>query len=252
MRATDFVDEPADGEELQVDFTHVATVYLSSYMINKSGFVGMDHFREGPQVLISFFNYLITHDVCPEYAGDVQGALAVANQAKIELPRCKQLAQGLPDILNRACSLLYGGELYGMFDDCWGGEEKVAKMIGISMKEAMDRVSEIFGREAVEGSDIRRIHTEDQQAQIVHIEEPQIDATEPAKRLYSQIVVRKCESKDRSNMTIYIRPEVARHAMVGMLITADFHELSNGWRYWDRVTNVYPSYFMAEEEDCDD
>ncbi|UZO22032.1 uncharacterized protein OCT59_014405 [Rhizophagus irregularis] len=92
----------------------------------------MDQFREGPQVVISFLNYLHNHKVCPEYEEDMQMALQIAHKAKEELPNCKAFAQNAPGKLNKACSLLFGGELYGMLDDPWNGEEMVASMIGIS------------------------------------------------------------------------------------------------------------------------
>ncbi|PKC68681.1 hypothetical protein RhiirA1_416690, partial [Rhizophagus irregularis] len=34
----------------------------------------MDQFREGPQAVISFLNYLHNHKVCPEYEEDMQTA----------------------------------------------------------------------------------------------------------------------------------------------------------------------------------
>ncbi|CAB5213254.1 unnamed protein product [Rhizophagus irregularis] len=83
----------------------------------------MDQFREGPQVVISFLNYLHNHKVCPEYEEDMQMALQIAHKAKEELPNCKAFAQNAPGKLNKACSLLFGGELYGMLDDPWNGEE---------------------------------------------------------------------------------------------------------------------------------
>ncbi|UZO22033.1 uncharacterized protein OCT59_014405 [Rhizophagus irregularis] len=71
-------------------------------------------------------------EVCPEYEEDMQMALQIAHKAKEELPNCKAFAQNAPGKLNKACSLLFGGELYGMLDDPWNGEEMVASMIGIS------------------------------------------------------------------------------------------------------------------------
>uniref|UniRef100_U9UAD1 Uncharacterized protein n=1 Tax=Rhizophagus irregularis (strain DAOM 181602 / DAOM 197198 / MUCL 43194) TaxID=747089 RepID=U9UAD1_RHIID len=71
-------------------------------------------------------------EVCPEYEEDMQMALQIAHKAKEELPNCKAFAQNAPGKLNKACSLLFGGELYGMLDDPWNGEEMVASIIGIS------------------------------------------------------------------------------------------------------------------------
>ncbi|RGB41293.1 hypothetical protein C1646_685995 [Rhizophagus diaphanus] len=107
----------------------------------------MEQFREGPQVVISFLNYLHNHKVkvCPEYEEDMQTALQIAHNAKEGLPSCKALAQNAPGKLNKAYSLR-GGELYGMLDGPCNGEEMVASMIGISKGEG-----ELFGINAVEG-----------------------------------------------------------------------------------------------------
>ncbi|CAB4418948.1 unnamed protein product [Rhizophagus irregularis] len=70
--------------------------------------------------------------VCPEYEEDMQMALQIAHKAKEKLPNCKAFAQNAPGKLNKACSLLFRRELYGMLDDPWNGEEMVASMIGIS------------------------------------------------------------------------------------------------------------------------
>ncbi|PKY46847.1 hypothetical protein RhiirA4_420934 [Rhizophagus irregularis] len=114
-RVTDYIDDEADDMKLF-----------------KSGYVQMDQFREGPQVVISFLNYLHNHKVCPEYEEDMQMALQIAHKAKEKLPNCKAFAQNAPGKLNKACSLLFRRELYGMLDDPWNGEEMVASMIGIS------------------------------------------------------------------------------------------------------------------------
>ncbi|CAG8600381.1 12755_t:CDS:2 [Acaulospora morrowiae] len=144
-RSTDFIED----EELEVDFTYIIKVYLSSYLIDKSGYVQMEQFREAPLVINSFLNYLITHDVCPEYIKDMEQALKIVELAKKELPKCKLLAQLAPGKFNKACSLIYGGELHGMFEDPWGGEENVANLIGISLSEGERIVEKVFGKGAL-------------------------------------------------------------------------------------------------------
>ncbi|CAG8721144.1 2493_t:CDS:2, partial [Funneliformis caledonium] len=148
-RSTDFVEDD-DDDDMEVDFTYTVQVYLSGFLIDKSGYVQMDQFREAPQVVISFLNYLCNRRVCPEYDDDMQKALRIANIAAIELPNCKALAHDAPGKFNKACSLLFGGELYGVLDDPWNGEDKVASMIGISKREGMQLIKKVFGDNALE------------------------------------------------------------------------------------------------------
>ncbi|PKK70314.1 hypothetical protein RhiirC2_779846 [Rhizophagus irregularis] len=100
----------ADAEEIAA---RRATEYIDdemtwNFLIDKSGYVQMDQFREGPQVVISFLNYLHNHKVCPEYEEDMQTALQIAHKAKEELPNCKALAQNAPGKLNKAIYAMPG------------------------------------------------------------------------------------------------------------------------------------------------
>ncbi|CAB4470534.1 uncharacterized protein OCT59_020800 [Rhizophagus irregularis] len=265
-RATDYIDDEAD--DMEVNFTYIVRVYLSSFLIDKSGYVQMDQFREGPQVVISFLNYLHNHKVCPEYEEDMQTALQIANKAKEELPNCKALAQNAPGKLNKACSLLFGGELYGMLDDPWNGEEIVASMIGISKGEGKQLIRELFGANAVE--ELTRVKEDSKTAlicEIIGVEPFQRDISEASadetlqnsNELHNtqetdlkKIKLREFDVSTAEPFYICVNSDLGIYAMPGMRITADFHKLSNGFWYWDKVTNVYPSYYQPCEDDSDD
>ncbi|CAG8686273.1 10340_t:CDS:1 [Acaulospora colombiana] len=365
----------------------------------------MEQFREAPQVINSFLNYLIAHEVCPEYMEDMERALKIIERAKEELPKCKSLAQLAPGKFNKACSLIYGGELCGLFDDPWDGEENVAKLIGISLSEGKGIVEKVFGEGALKLSreklltalevevleiesirenttktvdesatvknisisqngqtqldenvteststkdvnisengqtqhdvkattestntndvsisesgrttrlDINITNTEDasvpengqvqpndfttvstdtkdvstsegaQTQMDTSVEDVGIsedgktqhnvnDATKStdvkdksiSKTGITQInidevtslrkmIVRPFRNLEIEPFAIHLGPDVANCPMPGMLITADFHCLSNGCWYWDRVTNVYPSYYLAVDSDDED
>ncbi|RHZ79521.1 hypothetical protein Glove_144g12 [Diversispora epigaea] len=266
-RATDFIE--LDEEEVEVDFTYIAEVYLSSYLIDKSGYVQIDQFREGPQVVMSFLNYLIQHEVCPEYLDDMTKALEIAKRAKSELPNCKYLAQLAPGLFNKACSLLYGGELHSLFDDPWNGEENVAKLIGISPAESEKIAISVFGDIALELipkkslisfeviileiEPIQESNTPEADNNTESTEDSKTDNTEKKEISLRKMTVRSLENEKEEPFVIHLSSDVANYPMPGMLVTADFYQLSNNWWYWDRVTNVYPSYYLAaEDSDYDD
>ncbi|RIA91414.1 Argonaute siRNA chaperone complex subunit Arb1-domain-containing protein [Glomus cerebriforme] len=283
-RATDFIDDDK-VDDMEVNFTYIVRVYLSSFIIDRSGYVQMDQFREGPHVVISFLNYLFTHKVCPEYEEDMQEALKLAHKAKEELPNCKSLAQNAPGKINKACSLLFGGELYGMLDEPWDGEVKVANMIGISKEEGKRLIKELFGDNAFE--ELTQMKEDSRSAlkcEIIGVESFQTEAFTnethqiangegPVVNNESQsnkntqetnlkkIVLRELREHDVSDVSdvstaesfyICVNSDIGNYAMPGMRITADFHKLSNGFWYWDKVTNVYPSYYHPCEDDSDD
>jgi hypothetical protein len=297
-RATDYIDE--DVDDMEVNFSYIVRVYLSSYLIDKSGYVQMDQFREAPQVVISFLNYLFNHKVCPEYEDDMQEALKIANVAKVELPNCKALAQNAPGKINKACSLLFGGELYGMLDDPWNGEKMVASMIGISKGEGKRLLEELFGVNTVEEltlvKDDSRIaltceiigvepfqkttseastnetHQNSNEENLVNESKDSTNETHqttngenPAMNNEShsnnnnteeanlkKIVLREYDVPTAEPFYISVSSDLGSYATPKMRITADFHKLSNGFWYWDKVTNVYPSYYQPCEDDSDD
>ncbi|GBC52001.2 argonaute complex, subunit Arb1 [Rhizophagus irregularis DAOM 181602=DAOM 197198] len=126
--------------------------------------------------------------------------LQIAHKAKEELPNCKALAQNAPGKLNKAYSLLFGGELYGMLDGPWNGEE-------------MD-ISEASADETLQNSN--ELHnTQETDLKKIKLREFDVSTAEP---FYNCV---------NSDLGIY--------AMPGMRITADFHKLSNGFWYWDKI-----------------
>ncbi|CAG8592479.1 11117_t:CDS:2, partial [Racocetra persica] len=95
-------DDPMIPDDMEVDFTYNVKVYLSSYIMNETGYVKEDAFREAPIVIESFLNYLVRRQVCPEYLEDIQQAIKVAQLAKDELLNCKLLTQDAPGKFNKS------------------------------------------------------------------------------------------------------------------------------------------------------
>jgi hypothetical protein len=74
-------------------------------------------------VLISFYNYILYHDVCPEYKDDILSARTISEQARIQLKSIQNLIIQFPTPFNKACSVLFGGEWQQFFgyNSSWGG-----------------------------------------------------------------------------------------------------------------------------------
>ena len=60
-------------------------------------------------LILNFLNYLLHHDVCPEYTDSIQAARAICKTAERELWLASQAARWLPGDFNKACSTLFGG-----------------------------------------------------------------------------------------------------------------------------------------------
>lgn len=57
----------------------------------------------------NFLNYIIYHNVCPEYFDQIEDSKYLCDQAEKELWSIEQMKVVLPGTFNRACSQLFGG-----------------------------------------------------------------------------------------------------------------------------------------------
>ena len=60
-------------------------------------------------VILNFLNYLLYHDVCPEYQDQIDASKAICRLAERELWAIELVKGDLPGDFNRACSRLFGG-----------------------------------------------------------------------------------------------------------------------------------------------
>lgn len=64
-------------------------------------------------VIRNFLNYLLHHDVCPEYQSQIHAAKAVCDRTDRELPLAMRTQSYLPGDFQTACSEIFGGSLQG-------------------------------------------------------------------------------------------------------------------------------------------
>lgn len=74
----------------------------------------------------NFLNYLLYHDVCPEYAEQIKSSKILCDQGERELSAIRQITPKLPGSFNKACSELYGGAYQGQWAAAptWLSEEE--------------------------------------------------------------------------------------------------------------------------------
>ena len=65
-------------------------------------------------VIRTFLNYLLYHDVCPEYQDQIKSSKCLCDQGEQELWAIAQNTLDLPGTFNKACSELYGGVFQGL------------------------------------------------------------------------------------------------------------------------------------------
>ena len=108
MNAVDFVDEPAQGVE--IDFPFLARVFFSERCIAAAGYGPPSHVRHAPEVIINFLKYINAHNVLPEFRDQIDVTIRFAEMASLELCATKHLSLLLPGPLNNNLSALHHGQ----------------------------------------------------------------------------------------------------------------------------------------------
>lgn len=96
---------PGD-ENWDVDFTKVVAGYLSRHLLEATS----QDYREmekGVSVVENFLRYVLYHDVCPEYAEDVNGAIALCEKARKDLPLVITAYKQFPGEFNMAAKEIF-------------------------------------------------------------------------------------------------------------------------------------------------
>ncbi|KAF2396566.1 hypothetical protein EJ06DRAFT_224557 [Trichodelitschia bisporula] len=107
-KATHFVgDDRQDPSMWRLDFVGVAQAYLSSAWTSNHFDLSDEDVELMTRIMTNFYNYLLHHDVCPEYKEDILAAREVCVQAKEELGAIRQIFTKLPGAFNKACSILF-------------------------------------------------------------------------------------------------------------------------------------------------
>ncbi|KAG0067742.1 hypothetical protein BGZ92_005057, partial [Podila epicladia] len=99
-------------------------------------------------------------------------------QAKDELPRIKTISKHLPGRFDKACSLIYGGEFYGILDAApswndrgWGGVAKTTEAFGMDIPFAVRLLKSLLPK-GQEPSDITVLPREYMEMEVIKVELP--------------------------------------------------------------------------------
>lgn len=95
-----------DKTKWTVDFMGVAAGFLSVRIIPLTG-LQTKPMMEAIDMIENFLRYVLQHDVCPEYEGDVKEAIKLCATAKDEWPLLNSLQTSLPGLFNLAATELF-------------------------------------------------------------------------------------------------------------------------------------------------
>ena len=124
-----------DAAKWTVDFPGVMAGFLSRRAPFYYGFETLSQVTTITKVLTNFLNYLLHHNVCPEYSSSILSAREIVKRADTELWSCAEAQRWLPGDFNIACSTLFDGYYSRHYDGktSWMPEDAgVASFIGMT------------------------------------------------------------------------------------------------------------------------
>ena len=144
MKARHFVaaDKIDDGESnFVVDFEACAAAFLSSRLPIDYDLTSHAQIKSHTTIIFNFLNYLLHHDVCPEYRSQVYAARSLCTLAEKELWQIVQAQALLPGDFNTACSEIFGGMFRGLYTT---GEEEWAQGSDINRGMSPEMARKVF------------------------------------------------------------------------------------------------------------
>ncbi|KAI8384244.1 Argonaute siRNA chaperone complex subunit Arb1-domain-containing protein [Radiomyces spectabilis] len=255
---TDVVpDLEEDDDDVEISFSKVAQVYLGNFFVRKPMFITLQEFHDAPAIVDAFLRYLQIRNVCPEYADDIAHAREIAAKAKIELPMCKRATNVLPGNFNKACSLLFGGQLQSAFsvqaswmesasakvlsliDDC------LADTAGMTLAEARQIV-----KPRVDKVD-KTLVVDERYTRFVKIAD--IGSFDPESASDELVSVTLAEYEDETiRYPICLETSIVKELLIGMVLTVDLRKLNNDVWYLDNPMTLMPTFYMVDEFEDED
>lgn len=144
MKARHFVaaDKIDDGESnFVVDFEACVAAFLSSRLPIHYDLTSHAQIKSHTTIIFNFLNYLLHHDVCPEYGSQVYTARNLCSLAEKELWQIVQAQALLPGHFNTACSEIFGGIFRGLYTT---GEEEWAQGSDVNKGMSLEMARKVF------------------------------------------------------------------------------------------------------------
>jgi len=251
-----------ESEEWWVDFEYVVKAFLSDTVLGFFRLIREEDILLAVKTVKNFLNYVILHSVAPEYSSNIQAALTICNLAEKELLLCNAVFKRVPGDFNMSCSALFGGAFQGLYEAdeaaSWEGKQISKQLtLGIPRDTAknyyLEWIAKIGTQEQLAaGVDGVSLLTKDTISfEVLEVNSPQ-GSTKEIGSICVKAWVYEGERMPIHNLPkegwkLWAEKEVLIYLRVGMKVMATVYTLSNGLRYMDSVTTVYPSYYTYLE-----
>lgn len=230
-------------------------------------------------IIRNFLNYLLHHDVCPEYKDQINAARSTCDLAEKELWACKQASLWLPGDFNTACSTIFGGYYANMYigDQDWAKDLDIYK--GMSTETATrifkaglaaqttDEVINAFTTKSKEnnlavvsavatGLEVTDlIKADDAVLEMYAAQKPSLkplgrmkaktwyNPTLPEEDMTEEEVAAAATLLEIKEYELWVEDEILDMCFVGMKFDATVRELNFGILYFDTIIGVHCSFY---------
>lgn len=162
-------------------------------------------------VLRNFLNYLLHHDVCPEYKDQINAARRTCDLAEVQLPLIREASSLIPGAFNRACSTIFGGS----YKDSYLGDNEEAMQMGCAPGLSPTEALKIFAGGMAAYAEISQVQTYNQAIKVR--KSPHVQTTR------SYIEVKSIHFSDREVRALYAHQSMSGLETLGKLNAVSWH-----------------------------
>ncbi|KKZ63506.1 hypothetical protein EMCG_02184 [[Emmonsia] crescens] len=283
LTATAQASVPENRVGWDVDFEAVAKGFLSSVLPQHIGLETEELVDMATGTIRNFLNYILLHDVCPEYTENILAARAICDTAKVELWKAQQANCWAPGYFNMACSTLFGGHFYGFYtgDQEWSKEvgaegmpDSVArKVVKFAIAGAGSYEQAVRFRNLANNNELKASCVDENGFEIVAVTPADSDVRDFYKQHAPDLQpVGKLRAKPwrdpglpeedlppgqacgahsssfssaTAEYEFFVDESVLKFCLVGMKVDTSVWELNCGLHYFDNVMAVYCSFYTV-------
>ncbi|KAF3171627.1 hypothetical protein TWF225_002242 [Orbilia oligospora] len=257
------LDDDYEDPEYTVDFDYVVRAFVTHKIPFDFGMKSPEQIEKAVNTIKNFLNYILYHNVCPEYTDNIKQAVKTCDKANEELPICAVLSDKFPGDFNKACSTLFGGYWSYMTPREW---EKVDGELDFKKPEpglSKEKASEIYHALICELPHItfdisktpREIYREYASLEVVSVWLPKPGSPLKLGRIVckswtpEEALPITSKWSEPNNLTLYCEKTVAQYAYPKMHFGCTVHELDYGLVYFDEISGVMCSNFLEIRDD---
>jgi hypothetical protein len=222
----------------------------------------------------NFYNYLLHHNVCPEYETQIQAARKICDLADVELFNVVVASERLPGPFNTAVSASHNGTVAGVYSNEHDWED--GGIISRTLQDCKDVVKfaiSAYGSQqqyekVADVGTFETVYNEQISLEVTEIEM----ADESTRALYATARKEKpflanlgklhCRrwtypfaptfdysdealrrQQTEHTMTLWIEEDILQYCSVGMKIEGEVRELDIGIKWLDSIRAIGPSFF---------